>query len=86
MAAIWVFALILLAGCTTVQIPPEQAAWAESVKQQIAQATDTYYVFIPVADKQQRDIVEYLAFRQGKQAQRSKVDGKLIECVFVFKH
>ncbi len=82
----WALSLSLLAGCTTVEIPPEHAAWAESVKQQIARATDTQYVYIPVADKQQRDIVEYLAFRQGRQAQRIKKDGKITECIFVFNY
>ena len=75
--------LLSLAGCTTVPIPPDQAAWAESVSRQIAQATDTHYVYIPVADKQQLGIVESLAFKQCKATQRIKKDGKITECVFV---
>ncbi|MBI4664048.1 MAG: hypothetical protein HY735_35070 [Verrucomicrobia bacterium] len=79
-----VFLWVLLVGCTTVRIPPEQTAWADSVRQQIAQATETRYVYIPVADQQQRDIVEDLASRQGKQTQRIKKDGQMMECVFLF--
>ncbi len=78
--------VLLLVGCTTVNIPPEQAAWAESVKQQIVQATDTHYVYIPVADKHQMQIVEYLAFKQSKSSQRIKKDGKVTECVFVSRY
>jgi hypothetical protein len=74
--------LLLLAGCTTINVPPEQAAWAESVRQEIAQATETHYVYIAVADKQQMAIVEDLAFRQGKQTQRIKKNGRITECVF----
>jgi hypothetical protein len=77
---------LLLAGCASVAIPPEQTAWAESVRRQIAQATDTHYVYIPVENKQQRDIVEALAFKQGKQTQRIKKDGKVTECIFVFRY
>ena len=75
--------LLMVAGCTTVHIPPEQAVWAASVKQQIAQATASHYVYIPVADKQQMQLVEDLAFQQCKSAQRIKSEGKLMECVFV---
>jgi hypothetical protein len=78
--------VLLLVGCTTVTIPPEQAAWAESVKQQIAQATDIYYVYIPVADKQQMKILEHLAFKQYKSTQRIKKDDKVTECIFVFRN
>lgn len=77
---------LFLTGCTSVAIPPEQAAWVESVRRQIAQATETHYVYIPVEDRQQRDIVETLAFKQGKSTQRIKKDGKVTECVFVFRY
>jgi hypothetical protein len=73
---------LLLAGCTTINIPPERAAWAESVCQQIAQASDSHFVYIPVENKEERDIVETLAFKQGKSTQRIKKDGKITECVF----
>ena len=43
-------------------------AWllAESVRRQVAQASSTRYVYIPVADKQEMEIVESSAFKQGK--------------------
>lgn len=81
---LWPPLLLPLAGCATFNIPPEQAAWAESVRREIVQATETHYVYIPVADKQQMAIVEDLAFRVGKQTQRIKKDGQTTECVFVF--
>jgi hypothetical protein len=77
--------VLLLVGCTTVNIPSERATWAESVKQQIAQASDSHYAYIPVENRQEMDIVEALAFKQGKSTQRIKQDGKIIECVFVFR-
>jgi hypothetical protein len=77
---------LLVAGCTTVNIPPERAAWAEAVCGQIAQASDTHFVYIPVENKEERDMVETLAFKQGKSTQRIKKDGKITECVFVFRH
>ena len=78
--------ILLLASCSTVSIPPERAGWAESVRQQIAQASTTHYVYIPVRDKQEMDIVESLAFKQGKSTQRIKQDGQITECVFVFRY
>jgi hypothetical protein len=78
--------VLLVAGCAMVNIPPEQAAWAESVRQEIAQATETHYAYIPVADKRERNIVEAMAFKQGKSTQRIKKDGKVTECVFVVRY
>jgi hypothetical protein len=77
---------LLVPGCTTVDIPPERAAWAEAVRGQIAQASETNYVYIPIENREERDIVEILAFKQGKSTQRIKEDGKITECVFVFRH
>ena len=82
----WLAWLAVLPGCTSVEIPPEKSAWAETVRQRILQANATNYVFITVADKEQRDILEYLAFKQGKATQRIKKDGQLTECVFEFRH
>jgi hypothetical protein len=78
--------VLLLVGCTTVSIQPEQAAWAESGGRQIAQASDSHDVYIPVEDKQEMEIVEALAFKMGRQTQRIKKDGKITERVFVFRY
>lgn len=77
--------VLLLASCSTVNIPPEQAAWADSVREQIAAASATHYVYVPVKDKQEIEIVEYLAFKQGKSTQRFKKGGQIVECVFLFR-
>ncbi len=74
----------LLVGCTTLQIPPEKAAWAESVRQQIALANETNYVYVAVANKEDAKLVERLASRQGKETQKIKRNGQLTECVFTF--
>jgi hypothetical protein len=75
--------VLLLAGCATIKIPPERAAWAESVRWQISEVSATNFIYIPVETKEERDIVETLAFKQGKSTQRIKKDGKITECVFV---
>jgi hypothetical protein len=76
--------VLLLAGCATVNIRPEQAAWAESVKEQITQATDTHYVYVAVTDTEEMGIAESLAHQQGKYTQRIKRDGKTLVCVFTY--
>lgn len=78
--------LLLSLGCTTVDIPREKTVWAQSVDQQITEATVSHYVYIPVADREEMNIVEYLAFKRGKQTQRIKQNGKITECVFVFPY
>jgi hypothetical protein len=76
----------LLAGCSTIKIPPERAAWAESVRWQISEVSDTHFIYIPVETKEEGDIIETLAFKQGKSTQRIKKDGKITECVFVSRY
>jgi hypothetical protein len=84
---VWLAGLVLLlADCATINIPPEKAAWAESVRQQITEATDTHYIYIPVADKEEMKVVEDLAFKQGKSTQRIKNDGKTTACVFILRY
>ena len=75
--------VFLLASCATIKIPPERAAWAESVRRQISEVSATNFIYIPVENKEERDIIETLAFKQGKSTQRIKKDGKITECVFV---
>jgi hypothetical protein len=57
-----------------------------SVRQQITEATDTHYIYIPVADKEEMKVVEDLAFKQGKSTQRIKNDGKTTACVFILRY
>jgi len=76
--------VLLLASCTTVNIPPERAVWAESVRQQITQATDTNFAYVPVGDTEQTKIAEWLAHHQGKYTQRVKRGGKTFVCVFTY--
>lgn len=76
---------LLLVGCASIEIPPEKTVWAHSVSAQIAQASSTHYVYVPVADKQERKIVEYLADKQGKWTQRISQHGETVVCVFVYE-
>jgi hypothetical protein len=76
--------VLALAGCATVNIPSQRAAWADSLRQQISQATDTNFVYVPVADREEMKIAEALAHRQGKYTQRVQRDGKTLICVFIY--
>ena len=76
---------LLFVGCATVQIPPGKNAWAHSVSEQVAQASLSHYVYIPVADKQELKIVEFLGEQQGKWTQRISEHGKTSVCVFVYE-
>ena len=76
---------LLLAGCASVEIPPEKAAWAHSVREQIAEASSSHYVYVLVAHKQDRKIVEFLAYKQGKWTQHTSQRGKTVVCVFVYE-
>ncbi len=78
------FCALLLAGCTTVNIPPEKLAWARQVEHQVAEATDTHYIYVPVADEQEMKMAESLAHQKGKYTQRIKRDGKTLICVFTY--
>jgi hypothetical protein len=75
---------LLAMGCATFEVPPQKAAWAESVRQQIAAANETNYVYVAVADKEEARIVEKLAFKQGKETQQVQRNGQMAQCVFVY--
>lgn len=76
--------VLLLASCTTLIIPPERAVWAESVRQQITQATETNFAYVAVGDTEETKIAERLAHQQGKYTQCVKRDGKTFVCVFTY--
>jgi hypothetical protein len=78
------FLALFLMSCVTAEIPPEKAVWADGVRAQIALASETNYVYVPVANKQETKIVERLAFKQGKDSQQTERDGGMAVCVFVY--
>ena len=76
--------VLSLVGCATVEVPPERVAWARSVREEIAAANETNYVYVRVANKEEMKIVEKLAFEGRKETQRVERNGEMMECVFVF--